>query len=606
MSILDTVKTGYEFSKGVAKGALDTVASVPRNIKKVGGAYFEAKIMPEFTKSIDSLNNSNRALLDGIKKLDKNDVNYAAKKERLNNAVKSNLALQDTIRASAEKAKADYDAGKINLFNKDMTINTTALDKYTVANNKAQQVGFTTEKIAELIAPATSMAKVDKVLKASKVVNATKLGAGAEKVLGSVLNPATAAKVGNVATKVANVGNAVARTVARAGAEGASTGLASLGQSAYQGRLDTAEGAKGAFKEAGQQALTSGAFKGVLTGTGEVIRGLGLPAKLYSRTYKTTDKEVAKMFENLGDNAGATLPGHEMTLAEWALNKGIAGPTKKQAATVMQLLDDSEKAVINEAKNSGVHIVVDPGAVNTAKSIAEEYADYGKGEVAEKANQFLNNIAEDGTASVEDTIKFKRLLDGLRSKASFRNAKVGDNISYWANELRGQINDIPALGQINKDYAFAMKARDALISKAKSENNKMILGALEAYTAAMPLMNAGVSEGGASNLAGAAIVAAKRIANSPGYQTSVAQGLNKFGDTTVKNYAGRAILGKAVASPETFGMGQNESGFTPDKPADEYLGFTPDTQNAGVVTPEINTSYQPTADDADLGFTALK
>jgi hypothetical protein len=613
MAILNALKgagkTVGQVVAGFGKGTLDTVASVPRNIKKFGGAYFDAKIMPHFTKSIDNLNDSNKQMLDAIKKLDKADPQYTAKKDRLSNAVKQNLSLQGEIQKEADQAKDDYDAGKVNLFKKDMTINTTALDKYTTTTNKAQRIGFTGEKIAELIAPAGAVDKADKALKGTQMVNATKAGQGAAKVLGKALQPAVAAKIGNAVTKTAKTVNAANRIGSRAALEAGSTGLASLGQSAYQGRLDTQAGAKGAFKEAGTAAATAGVLKGVMVGAGEAARAMQLPQKLYSRTYKTTDKEMQKLFDNLGDSASTKVAGADETLADWALNKGIVGATKKQAATVMQMLDDSEKAVIDTARKSGVNIVVDPGAIRTAQSVAEEYADYGKGEVAKKADDFLKSIADDGTASVEDAIKFRRTLDGLRSKASFRNAKVGDNISYWADELRGQINGIPALGQINKDYAMAMKARDALITKAVSENNKMILGALEAYTAAMPLMNRTAAEGGASNLAGAAIVAAKRFANNTGVQTKIAQGLNTLGDVTKKGYGMRQIFGKAVASPETFGRGK-DLGFSADTPADTdaELDFMPDTQNAAAPAPvyKIRTDYEPTADDADLGFTAIE
>jgi hypothetical protein len=125
----------------------------------------------------------------------------------------------------------------------------------------------------------------------------------------------------------------------------------------------------------------------------------------------------------------------------------------------------------------------------------------------------------------------------------------------------------------------------------------------------MPLMNSTAVEGGASNLAGAAIVAAKRLANNTGVQTKIAQGLNTLGDVTKKGYGMRQIFGKAVASPETFGMGQ-DLGFSADTPAntDAELGFMPDTQNAAAPAPvyKIRADYEPTADDADLGFTAIE
>ena len=612
MGVLDTIKKGakaavdttVDFGQGIAKGALDTVASVPRNIKKVGAAALEAKVLPQFYDAIDGLTESNNKLLGTIKKLDPKDPNYGAKKARLNGLIKDNMKMQDQIRANADQVVKDYDEGKINLFGKDLKVNTTVLDKYTQTNNAAERAGFMVEKIGELIVPATSVAKVDKAIKGAQVVNATKLGAGATKVLGKAINPTTAAKAGKFIEGAAKVGNAVARIGGRVALEAVTTAAGSLGQAAYQGRLDTEAGREGAVDEAKKAALTAGALKGVGTVAGEVARGLKLPQKLYARTYKTTDKEMAKLFDNLGDHAGKTLPGDTQTLADWALSKNIKGATKTQAAKVMSMLDESERAVMDTAKNSGVNIMVDPGALATAKSVAEEYADYGKGEVAQKAQNFINSIGEDGAASVEDTIKFRRLLDSLRSKASFRNAKVGDNISYWADELRGQINDIPALGQINKDYAMAMKARDALIAKAKSENNKMILGALEAYTAAMPLMDGAVD--GVNGLAGAAVVAAKRIVNSPRYQTSIAQGLNTLGDTTKKAYGMRQVFGKAVASPSTFGIGQDEADFTPDaaEPDQGDLGFTPE-KAAAPAPANIKTDYKATKDDLDLGFTAI-
>lgn len=610
MGILNSIKQGLGTAKDVAvgfgKGALDTVASVPRNIKKVGSSYFEAKIEPRFTNAIANLNNSNDQVLSAIKGLDKNDPNYTAKKERLNGVIKNNLAMQDQIRKESEQAKSDYEAGKVNLFNKDFTVNTTVLDKYTPTTNKAQQVGFAGEKIAELIIPATSMSKVDKALKTTNLVNASKLGAGAEKFLAGALKPEAALNVANKVRNIANATNVVARTGLRAGAEGLSTGLTSLGQSAYQGRLDTAEGARQAFDEAGNQALTAGIMKGALSTAGEIARSTGLPQKLYRMTYKQSNKEASKLFNSLGDRAGETVAGDQQTLADWALNKGIVGPVKKQARTVMKTLDESERAVIDAAQKSNVNIVVDDNLKKLATDIANEYADFGKGEKAKEALNFLSNIGEDGAVSVEDAIKFRRTLDGLRPKSSFVATKAGDNISYWADSLRGQINDIPALGQINKDYAMAMKARDALINKAKSENNKMVLGALEAYTAAMPLMNA--AEGGANSLSGLAVVSAKRALNNPAVQTNLAQGLNKLGDTTVKNYGMRQVFGKAVAKPELFGLKDNELGFSSAENTNSDLGFVPENSPAPSPAPvyKPRTDYKPTKSNIDLGFVAIE
>ena len=495
---------------GFAKGAADTLLSVPRNVEKVVVEGSKLRIEKQNNKQREQLVAQNNKMLELFKSLPKDDPRREKYKKIMQGNIDAMLALND---AEDEVIKQiDTDASWIPGDKGGQT--QARFDDVMSAKNKAQQVGFKGEKIAELLVPAGATAKADKAISGMKLINSTGTGA---KIL-----------------------NATARTGAKALVDGGAAAAATVGQGAYQGRLDTEAGREGLFKEAKQNALFAGGAKAVLAGGGEILNATGLPRKLAAMTYKADKKDIVKIFENYGDDAAKTVDDSGETLADWAVRNKLKGNVTQQAQQVMQKLNASEKAVMETAEAANVRIPVDKGLKSFADDLAEEYAGHGRGEIGKEVQTFINSIDETGKVSVKDAIKFRRLIDKLRPQASFRNPKVADNVKYWADDLRGMINDIDGIGNLNKDYAMAMKARDALIKKGMSESNKQLVGALEMYTVGLPAVSENTS------LTGAGLVAAKRLFNSPRMQMAGGRFIQGMGDSTKAGIATRKIIPEVV------------------------------------------------------------
>lgn len=503
-------KGAGNFLLGAAKGAGDTLLSVPRNVSKVVESASQISQRNKMNKLRDQITQQNNTLLETMKSFPVGDP----RREKYKGLIQQNLDQLNQINADEQdimdtiNKEATYIPG-----DKTGSVRAT-VDDAMAAKNKAQQLGFRGEKIAELLVPAGATAKADKALSGMKIVSDTAKG-------GKFINAAS-------------------RILAKSGLEAGAAGASTIGQAGYQGRFDTKEGAQGAFKEAKQNALFAGGAKMLMATGGEILNAAKVPQKLAAKTYKANERDVVNILHTYGDDAAKTVDNSGETLADWAVKKNLKGNVKSQAHQVMRLLDDSEKAVMDAADSANVKIPVDKGLKSFADDLAEEYAGYGRGEVGAKVQNFLDSIDENGTTSVRDAIKFRRLIDSLRSKASFRNAKVGDNIAYWADDMRSAINSIDNIGALNKDYAMAMRARDALIRKAISEENKQLVGALEMYTAAMPMTS------GAPNMAGVGAVAGKRMLNSPKGQMFLAGAAKNLGNSTKAGIGFRRILPEVV------------------------------------------------------------
>lgn len=592
------------FGVGAVKGAADTVLSVPRNVEKVVSTATKLSIEKQNNKIRESINQQNDELLKIYKSLPAGDP----RKEKYKKLIQQNLdqftALNDSEKETL--AQVDRDAswipgdkeGKAEAF----------VDDLAATKNKAQQWGFKAEKIGELIVPSAKLAKADKALSGFNLIK----------------NP-------NTTGKFVNAG---ARILSKAGLEGATAAASTLGQGAYQGRLDTKAGREGLAKEMKTNALFAGGTKALFATGGEVLKATGVPKWFAQRTYKPDVKEVqremagkldndtlklmgdkiaetkrtvtsyqqgideglldpakifkdgkkilteeakknviddiaGKMVDELGPRLGgskaealrAAMDGvdgsyddiakaankvlkatnNNTDLAEWAMANRLKGSTQDQYTQVTRLLDKAEDQVIKTADASKIKVPVEKGMRDFAKDLAEEYSGYGRGEVAKKVDDFVASIADDGTVSVKEAIKFRRLIDSLRSKASFRNPRVGDNLQYWADDLRSTINGIDGIGDINKNYSLAMKAKDILGRKIVSESGRQPVGALEMYTA-IPQAS---GENGFS-LAGLGAVLAKRSINSSRFQMGVNELANTLGQSTPFGVATRRILPEVV------------------------------------------------------------
>jgi hypothetical protein len=205
---------------------------------------------------------------------------------------------------------------------------------------------------------------------------------------------------------------------------------------------------------------------------------------------------------------------------------------------------------MNSADSANVRIKVDPQMKNFAQDLTDEYAGYGRGEVGKSIDDFIASVGDDGSVSVRDAIKFRRLVDKMRGSASFRNPKVGDNLKYWADDLRGAINTIDGIGDLNSEYAKALKASTLLEKRIASSGGKMPVGALEMYTA--------IPEDGKGVLGTAAVVA-KRLVNSPRIQMGAANLANKAGKASEKALRAGAATRRVL--PELVRNAQQQQEF---------------------------------------------
>lgn len=260
-------------------------------------------------------------------------------------------------------------------------------------------------------------------------------------------------------------------------------------------------------------AVKTGAISGGLSLLGSIVTPFidKTAHKLYNQTYKKTIQEAEKAFGNEDPTVVADV-------AQWAMDKGIKGSLKTQSKQVAKILDDSEKAIIETAKSITQPVKVPDQVLKLADDLRIEFGDYGQGEVADDIARFIASV-KDGTAPVEQVIYFRRLLDSLRTKSSFRNAKIGDNVSYWADNLRNVINNIDELGTINKDYALAIRAKDALIAAAKNGANRRFVNLWTDLVPALAFFGIGGAPGMIAGVSGI------KAAQSPAVQTIGAQGL---------------------------------------------------------------------------------
>lgn len=493
MGIFDTIVSGVkDTATGFVKGGLDTGVGLVKQARKAGTALARGSDASKQAKdSLASLEQTNRDLIQQYAKMPATDP----KKQQLKGLIEKNFIAIDQIKGQPDKQASYRD-------------NSTFLDKSIVPTNTMQRVGFAGEKITELFAPASKVAKADKAL---STVNVFKGGG-----------------------KIAKAGNSLVRTGAKAALEGIATGATNLAQSAYQGRLDTEAGRKGAFKEAKNTALFSGGLKAGLSGLGALAGAAKIPEKLYGKIYKTDKKELSSILGNFGDDAVDVGKGQKVTVAQWALGQKITGGVKKQAQRVMDILRSTEKELISNAKAKQVRIPIEKDLKNFAIKIKAEYKTSPFKNISQDADEFLRSIGKDGTADVASSLKFKRTLDSLRSKSSFNNTRIGDDLVGWSDILRTKVNGLGGLGEINKNYALALKARDALIKRAVSEQNKPLLGVLDAVALA------------AGDLTGLGVLAAKAATVSAGVLSRGAQTINNLGSSSPIGIGARALFGKAA------------------------------------------------------------
>lgn len=501
---------------GFAKGVGDTLYSVKKNVQKVPIEAVRLEVAKNFDNARQTIFQANGPLTAQYRA-----SQDPAQKEQLRQLLMKNAESLNEINAKEEEVTKEINAvqrGELDyredrgLFENIMRETQDVLNqggKALQTTNKAQEFGFAAEKIGEFLVPANLVAKGDKALRATQFVDR--------------------------ASKVGRAVDTTVRTGSRIGLEAGTAGLTSLGQSAYQGQLETEQGRETAMKDAGTNAAFAGAFKAGLMGLGNIARASGLPEKLARGTYKADAREIA-----------ATQAGQQgESLADWAIRQGIKGNLEDQYAQVRNLSRGYEDELVNAAKAQEVRMPVDKDLLKFVDNVWEDYATgpYKK-DVLPVIDEYLGSIDDAGKAGVAETLKLKRLLDKLQPDSVFKNPKMGTDMKGWSDILRTQVNNIEELGGINKNYSKAVAAAKAIEKRAASEGNKAIMSQLDTFTAAAPLIDGATK--GPAELAGLAIVGARKAVANPKIQMNTAQGLTKLGNATPFGVATRSVAGQAA------------------------------------------------------------
>ncbi len=473
------IKGAADVGIGFLKGAGDTIGSVPKNVEKVVKNVSSTSQTKAYAGLLDDINAQNQKLLNVVQTLDKTDP----KREKYMGLIRQNQEQANALREDF------YGTGGVQdtIQNSGMT---NTINKLTTPTSGAQRFGKGVEKVGEFFVG------------------------------------------GNAATKLIPKGTGALSRVASNTAQGVvGGGLPTLGASAVEGQFDTKEGTTNAFKQAGVASATSGILSGGLSAAGEALRASKLPSRLMSGIYKTEKKQVAQLF----DQADEAIPEKGKKLSQWAVDKGLKGNIESQAKQVSKILKDSEEKVISSAEAAKTRIPVQENLFKLAQQVQDEYRNIGRGEISQVADDFLRDV-KDNSVSVKSALKLRRELDKLRPKLSFSNPAMSDNLAYWAEDLRKSVNAIDNIGSINKDYAQAIKAREALIKAATSRENQKALGALEAY-----VIGGGMVTGqGAPALA---TVIGKRLTQSPRVTSRLASSIQNAKPSKIVRLGASKIAG---------------------------------------------------------------
>lgn len=348
-----------------------------------------------------------------------------------------------------------------DIYRPDTTVGQTATQTLT-PDGTAQNIGFGAERLAELLAPASKIAKAE--------------------------------KTADILFRGSGFLPAAERVVAKSAINAIPTGLTVAAQ-------------KGDIKAGAEAGLISGLTRGAFATIGEGTRALKMPERLYSTIFKNTKNDMLAELKNDGIRTlqennpqryqelvskgiikvGADgTPKVNETLAEQALDRGLRGSIRHMADTVVEGTLNSEDKVQTIAKNyAGKVNLTEPQFPNVLKKIATEYEDVGFGEIADEATNLANELSTSkGQVSAETAIKVKRFLDRVRIASSFDKPVVNlstsqANLKTLSDAVRGRVNSIPGMGEVMKDYSFNIQALEALAKEASRRGNNQVLSLID-------------------------------------------------------------------------------------------------------------------------------
>lgn len=310
-------------------------------------------------------------------------------------------------------------------------------------------------------------------------------------------------------------------------------------------------------KGAAVGALAGGISAGI-GALGAGARYFGVPEKLYNTIFKSNSnamiqelksegianlqKTNPEQFASLVKDGIIKLSGDgaisvNESLAKQALDRGLRGSIENMSNGVVMNLLTAEQAAQNIAKTTKQTIKVpEKQFANVFGEIAKDYENVGFGDTANTAKR-LQTIFTKGDITAEDALTARRLLDGLRIRSSFiPDSKLStsqDNLKFLADELRKRLTKIEGFADVMKEYAFNIKAMEALSKEAVRRGNSNVITLVE-----------GTLLGGGSPV-GAGIYAGKKLLNTPTGITNIANAINKTDAVSNTAQAARA----AISSP---------------------------------------------------------
>lgn len=329
----------------------------------------------------------------------------------------------------------------------------------------------------------------------------------------------------------------LAKTALKAGTEATAAGGVSLAQT----------------KDPTQALETAGTF-GVLKGTtgliGQGLKAIGLPEHLYSTVFKTASSDMLKELKSGGIanvqktnptlfkqfvDSGVVKVGADGTykvddtVAKQALDKGLKGSIKNMANTVVKgsLQNESDAQAIAAKTTTPVTITGADKLSKVLQTVQQDYENVGQGEISAKAGKYIEALQNgNGSVDAKTGLGLRRFLDGMRSQASYnpqaKLATTGTNFKYWSDAVRGQINKIPGMEPVMKDYKFNIDALTSLAKTAATRGNQQLVSMLDAI-----IFDGGIQEG--SPGLGAAMGITRKMLTTPGGATRLGSAIQNSG-----------------------------------------------------------------------------
>lgn len=386
----------------------------------------------------------------------------------------------------------------------------------------AQQIGFTTEQIAEFLIPTTA------VLKGAKAISAA---AGAAKI------------------------SPLLQSVARVGGRAALEGITSGGIRAAQ---------TGEFKEGAKFGAITGGLSAGIGAAGEFLRRVAFPEKLYSQVFRNSYDDMSEALRTGGlKNLQAKSPEKfkelveagvikskggivefNPTLAREALDRGLKGSLKNMSNEVVRqnLNYELQARQLAAGFKKTLEVPRYKDYIKLLKQVQAQYESSFLSSRGEIAGEFINQLKKGkGFISAENTLKLRRYLDSMRRASSYR---PNPNLSIAAEDfksatdiLRGVLSkNIQGMGKVMNEYRFTFDALEALGKEAMRRGNSAVINLID--TALFGF--GGVLTQGVAGAA--AFPLTRRALTLP----SVVTGLGSKIEQGIRGTAGRLLKGAAV------------------------------------------------------------